>query len=92
MKPVFKCDYCDFMDTEDKVREHELKCTENYDRRSCHTCEYKKFNKDFTAYECTNGRELPEGKIYEFCGKYKRKSKSDNPWSGLVDAMFGGGR
>ena len=91
MKPVFKCDYCDFMGTEDETKAHELKCTENYDRRSCHICEYRKL-KGLISYECTNGRELPEGKIYEFCGKYKRKPKSDNPWSDLVDVMFGGGR
>ena len=89
MKPVFKCDYCDFMGTEGEVKEHEVKCTDNYDRRSCYTCEYKNFNKKLTGYECTEGREIPEGQIYEFCGKYKRKPKSDNAWQDLMDVMTG---
>ena len=91
MKPVFKCDYCDFMGTEDEVKIHERSCVENYDRRSCHTCEYRKF-KNHKQYECANGREIPKDQIYEFCGKYKRRLKSDNPWSDIVDAMFGGKR
>ena len=37
MKPVFKCDYCQFMGTEEEVSEHEPKCFDNYDRRSCYT-------------------------------------------------------
>jgi hypothetical protein len=89
MKPVFKCDYCDFIGTEQEVKEHEVKCTDNYDRRSCYTCEYKIFNKKLTGYECTEGREIPEGQIYEFCGKYKRKPKSDNAWQDLMDVMTG---
>lgn len=88
MKPVFKCDYCDFMGTEQEVEEHEVKCTDNYDRRSCYTCEYKNFNKKLTGYECAEGREIPEGQIYEFCSKYKRKPKSDNLWSDVMDVMF----
>ena len=84
MKPVFKCDYCDFVDTEDKVREHEPKCMHNYDRHSCYTCKYR------DGFKCTNGIEISTDVFYEFCPQYKRKPKSDNPWSDLVDAMFGG--
>lgn len=89
MKPVFKCDYCDFMGTEGEVKEHEEKCTDNYNRRSCYTCEYRKY-KSMTQYECTNGKELPECQIFEFCDKYKRRPKSDNPWNDLMGGLFGG--
>ena len=41
MKPVFKCDYCDKMGTEEEIREHEEKCTENYDKKSCYTCKHR---------------------------------------------------
>lgn len=91
MKPVFRCDYCSFMGTEEEVKEHEIQCTENYDRRSCHTCQYKKY-KTAMSYECANGIEIPEGKLIEFCGKYEKREKSDNPWNDIVDAMFGGVR
>ena len=90
MKPVFKCDYCSFMGTEEEVKEHEEKCMDNYDRRSCYTCEYKEVIPGTYGYKCANGIEIPEGQIYEFCDKYNRKPKPDNPWSDVVNAMFGG--
>ena len=92
MKQVYKCDYCSFMGTEDEVREHELICIDNYDRKSCFTCIHKKFgriNENGSAtYECKAGKEIPEGKYFEFCPKYERKEKGE--YSDLVDAMFGG--
>ena len=87
MKPVFKCDYCSFMGTEEEVKEHEVICTENYDRRNCHTCKYKKY-KTAMSYECVNGIAIPEGKFFELCDTYERRQKSDNPWSDIMDAMF----
>lgn len=90
MKPVFKCDYCSKMGTEEEIREHEPKCMDNYDRRSCYTCEHKsaglKDNK--WVYECEVDIDIPEGKIYEFCSSYKRKEK---PYTGnIVHDLFGG--
>lgn len=91
MKPVFKCDYCKFMGTEEEVKEHELNCMENYDRRSCYTCKHRgrlsMVNK-LVKYECGKGIDIPEGKILEFCKSYERKPKSDNPYSDLVDSLF----
>ena len=84
MKPVFKCDYCNFMSTEDEVKKHEPSCYSNYDRKSCHTCEHKK-HKSLKSIECACGKEVPDGKIYEFCEVYKRKEKATN----LVDEFFG---
>lgn len=87
MKPVFKCDYCSKMGTEEEIREHEPICTENYDRRSCYTCIHKKLtvkDKEW-RYECKAGIEVPVGKIFEFCTSYERKEKTDN----IVDSIFG---
>ena len=77
MKPVFKCDYCDKMGTEEEIREHEPVCTDNYDRKSCYTCVYKKTRvKDGKwFFECEANEKIPEGKIFEFCKKYERKEK-----------------
>lgn len=89
MKPVYRCEYCDHMGTEDEVRAHEEKCIENYNRRSCFTCKHKTW-KSIHQYECDFGNEIPEGKIFEFCGQYEREEKKDNPFANLFGAMFGG--
>lgn len=79
MKPVFKCDYCKFMGTEEEVREHESICVYNYDKRSCHTCEHKKIESKNgkTVYKCKVGVDIPEGRMYEFCKSYERRPSSD---------------
>ena len=91
MKPVFKCDYCSKMGTEEEIKEHEPVCMDNYDRRSCYTCVHKTMKGTFKDcnYECKAGIEIPEGKLFEFCESYERRKKNDNPWSELVDSMFG---
>lgn len=89
MKPVFKCEYCNFMGTEDQVKEHEERCFDNYDKKSCMTCKNKSF-KTITQFECKLGVEIPEGKQYEFCPKYERKEKSNNDLGNIFCDMFGG--
>ena len=91
MKPVFKCDYCSFMGTEEEVKEHETKCVKNYTRRSCSTCRHQKY-KTIMSFECTEGVEVPDNHIVEFCSKYNRREESDNPWNDIIDAMLGGVR
>ena len=88
MKPVFKCDSCKFMGTEEEVREHEPKCIDNYDRRSCYTCIHKKLEprEKQWCYKCKAGKEIPDGKFFELCPQYERKEKPDN----LLDGLFGG--
>lgn len=34
MKPVFKCDYCNFVGTQEEVEKHEPTCIDNYDKRA----------------------------------------------------------
>ena len=75
MKPVFKCDYCTFMGAEEEVKEHESKCMENYDMKSCYTCKHKYFMST-TQYGCKCGKEIPENQIYQFCPSYEQKEKS----------------
>lgn len=89
MQPVYKCEYCNYMDTEDKVKEHEVACFENYDRRSCFTCKHQSL-KSVKQYQCACGKEIPEGKIFEFCGQYEREEKSENPLGNIFGNLFGG--
>lgn len=90
MKPVYKCEYCDYMDTEDEVKDHEITCMDNYDRKSCFTCKHKR-HKNITTYQCNCGKEIPEGKIFEFCPQYERGEKSDSPLVDLFGDIFKGG-
>ena len=91
MKPVFKCDYCTFMGTEDEVSKHEIECIYNYDRKSCNTCKHRKLE-GFTKYKCDCGKEIPEGKMYEFCPSYERniESKDISGMKDLFGGLFGG--
>lgn len=91
MKPVFKCDYCPKMGTEEEIREHEPVCTDNYDRRSCHTCKYKsiKTKDKQRCYECTiNGIDIPSGKFFEFCEAYERNEKAPNILATIFPSVF----
>lgn len=92
MKPVFKCDYCSKMGTEEEIKKHELECLDNYDRRSCFTCVHKeigKFDINMMTYKCKAGKEIPEGKYIEFCPQYERKEKVDYSF-GNIFGGFGG--
>jgi hypothetical protein len=40
MKPLFRCDYCDFTGVEEEVIKHEETCMHNHTRRSCSTCKH----------------------------------------------------
>lgn len=99
MKPVYKCDYCSHIGTEEDVKEHEIKCTENYDRRSCYTCKYKgklTFKDCHLKYECNNGKDIPEDSIIEFCNLYEKKEEENkdnkNPYYPFFDTLFGRNR
>lgn len=89
MQPVFKCEYCKFMGTEEEVKKHEAECVDNYDKRSCTTCKHRKTYCNPTwRYECENGIDIPEGKMFENCSSYERKEKVD--YGNLFGGLFGG--
>lgn len=95
MKPVFKCDYCSKMGTEEEIREHEPKCAKNYDRKSCYTCVHTTFKSGTKMgdclYECKAGVEIPEGCIIEFCNKYERRESTNSfgAFGDIFGSIFG---
>lgn len=88
MKQAFICDYCNFIGTEKAVKEHEPKCMENYTRRSCYTCKHADAAWFLNIARCKLGKEIPHGKIYEFCPSYERKIEDND--SNLCTGLFGG--
>ena len=78
MKPVYKCDYCEHMGTEEDVREHEAHCIHNYDKQSCYTCIHRDYyaGKKGLCFKCKNGVDLPEGNVFEYCPKHERKTST----------------
>lgn len=92
MKPAFKCDYCSKIGTEEEIKEHEPKCFDNYDRRSCFTCKHKimKSKDKQWCYECTiDGIDIPSGKFFEFCEAYEKLEKVENPLADIFPNIFG---
>jgi hypothetical protein len=91
MKQVYRCEYCDYMGTEDEVREHEIKCYWNYDRKSCWTCKHRDPN-SLMRFKCLLGTEIADGCLIEFCGKYERDDdrKHSKTSSNIFRGFFGG--
>ena len=78
MKPVYKCDYCSFMGTEEEVRDHKPLCHENYDMKSCWTCKNREkmtMEDRLIKYECKAGKDIEAGTIWQHCELYDRKLK-----------------
>lgn len=90
MKPVFKCDYCDFMGIEEKVKEHEEDCHKNYDKRSCFTCKNRKTYTNPLRFECDEGVEIPPNSLIEHCNCYERKEEDKTSIGNLFSSLFGG--
>lgn len=88
MKPVFMCEYCSKMGTEEKIREHEASCSQNYNKKSCPTCKHGKIriNNIAAGFECSLGKEIPRGHMIEFCPSYERLIKADA--GGLISSLF----
>lgn len=78
MQPVFKCDYCKFMGTEEEVKQHEEECRDNYTKRSCYTCQHRQtLLSPNIHFECDKGKEIPEGSLIEYCTCYEQKEKDE---------------
>lgn len=90
MKPVFRCDYCSKLGTEEEIKEHEPICIENYDRKSCYTCVHKnlKMEDGKWCYICKAGMDVPVGKLIEFCPSYERLQRLTNNFADLFGDLF----
>lgn len=90
MKPVYRCEYCDHMGTEEEVRMHEEKCIYNYDRKSCWTCKNRD-PKSLMRFKCLLGTEIPEGHMCEFCSAYEWDERGHvNTAGNIFTGLFGG--
>lgn len=92
MKPVFKCEYCTFTGTEEEVKEHELQCTENYNKKNCLTCVHRdglEYTEGGWTYKCKVGIDIPAQHIYEYCYKYERKEKPKSKFDFNYPISFG---
>lgn len=93
MKPVYKCDYCSFMGTEEEVRNHEPLCHENYDMKSCWTCKNRgkmTMEDKLIKYECEAEKDIPAGNIIVHCERYEYKGKAESISGNLFGNLFGG--
>ena len=92
MKPVYKCDYCSFMGTEEEVKEHEPLCHENYDMKNCYTCKNRgkmTMEDGKVKYECEAGRGIEAGCIWQHCELYEHKEKEKSIFGNLFGSPFG---
>ena len=89
MKQVYRCEYCNHMGTEDEVREHEIKCFSNYDRKSCWTCKHRD-QKSLMRFQCLLGKEIAEGCLIEFCSQYENDGNAGKTAFDLCRGLFGG--
>lgn len=71
MKPIYRCEYCDFTGIEEDVLKHEETCSKNYNRKSCLTCKHC-ISDGIEKTECKQGKEIPEGKIFEKCSLHEK--------------------
>ena len=91
MKPAFKCDYCDFIGTEEEVKKHEEECFDNYDKKGCTTCRNRgglTMENEQCKYECKAGKDVPAGNIYINCDLYDRKEKTNKLYDYMKDTIF----
>ena len=70
MKPIYRCEYCDHMGTEDEVQEHEKECLKNFNNKGCLTCKHCKTD-GIKKMECFYGKEIPEGNQFIHCDKHE---------------------
>ena len=70
MKPIYRCEYCDVMGTEEEILKHEEECVKNYNLKGCYTC--KHCNTDgLKTVKCKQEIEIPGGKYMKGCHKHE---------------------
>lgn len=89
MKQLFRCEYCTEMGTEEEITKHEAECIHNYNKRSCLTCKHAEM-KGISCYQCRTGKEIPEGKLFEFCGAWMwdEKDHTTRAFNNLFGGLF----
>lgn len=70
MKPIYRCEYCDFTGTEEEVLKHEEDCAKNYHLKGCYTCKHCSTD-GFKTVKCKSGTEIPEGKYVKGCPNHE---------------------
>lgn len=89
MKAIYRCDFCDKTGTAEEIMQHEESCLYNYNKRSCMTCKFAE-NK-ITKFNCTAGKEIPEGQMFTGCDKYEwDKIDHAKACSSTLTNLFGG--
>ena len=88
MKPLYKCDFCNMIGTEERIYAHEAICTDNPNRKSCQYCEHKKtsFNPKM-IYTC-DFKDIPEGQQYINCDKFTLKKMHDFSFDDIFGSFF----
>ena len=93
MKAIYRCDFCDKMGTAEEIMQHEESCVYNYNKRSCMTCKFA--DNKITKFNCTAGKEIPEGQMFTGCDKYEwdkvdhTKTPGPSALTGLSGGLFG---
>lgn len=71
MKPIYRCEYCDFTGIAEEVQKHEEECIKNYNLKGCYTCKHCSTD-GFKTVKCKQDIELPEGKyMKKGCSKHE---------------------
>jgi hypothetical protein len=91
MKPIFRCEYCDKLGTEEEITKHEAECIYNHTKKSCFTCKHAE-NK-IIKFVCKLGKDIPEGKLFEYCPEYEWDEKefairTASPFSNIFGGIF----
>ena len=53
MEYMYKCDYCNYYDTEEGIIKHEIKCLCNPEKKACPSCKYYNWN-----FKCNKNKWL----------------------------------
>lgn len=91
MKPVYKCDWCKTIGTEEEILEHEKTCMTNINLHSCYTCANRK---GLATLGCKVGIDIPKDSYIQHCDKWKEGEPLDlnNPMGNIFDMFFGTGK
>jgi len=95
MKPLYRCDYCSEIGTEEEIKKHEATCTKNYNLKSCWTCKHYggiKSWKDINSLQvsCKLGVEISVNTVPQNCPSYERYKEDDkSPYAKLSRTIFG---